>query len=88
MTSITADTLTLTLTSGATVEIPLQSSTTYHAQTAGTKSDVQSGKEVLVQLDVGGGGGGAGAGGSAGASPGRNGVGRIGPARDITLVAP
>ena len=89
VTSITADTLTLTLTSGATVEIPLQSSTTYHAQTAGTKSDVQSGKEDLDQLDVAnGGGGGGGAGGSAGASPGTNGAGRIGPARDITVVAP
>jgi hypothetical protein len=87
VTSVTADALTLTLPSGATVEIPLQASTTYHDQSAGTKSDVQTGREVLVQLS-GANGSGGNAPGSAGSSPAPSGGQRLGAAQDVTVVAP
>ncbi len=50
VTAITADQLTLQLTNGTTLNIPLSSSTTYHQQTSGSASDVQVGKQVQVQV--------------------------------------
>ena len=85
VTSVTADTLTITVASGTTVQIPLEASTTYHSQVAGSKTDVQSGKQVIVQLNGLGGGGGA-AGPTA--SPNIGASSRIGPAQDVTVVSP
>lgn len=85
VTSSTADTLTVTLDSGTTVQIPLNASTTYHSQVAGSKTDVQSGKQVIVQLNGLGGGGG---GGGGTASPNPSASSRIGAAQDVTVVSP
>jgi hypothetical protein len=91
--SITSSELTLTLANGGTVNIPIDSSTTYHAQAAATSGDVTTGATVLVQVAVGGGGAnGAGPGGSA--VPGQPGTGQggtgrsLGTAEDITVVGP
>ena len=47
---------TLKLASGQTIQIPLNSSTTYHSQTPATASDVTTGSTVQVQVTRGGGG--------------------------------
>jgi hypothetical protein len=74
--SVSATTLTLKLASGQTIQIALDPTTTYHAQTDASSSDVVSGGKVLVQLNLGRGGGAAGEDGSV-----------SGPtARDITVV--
>ncbi len=87
--AVTADSLTLTLTSGQTVTIPLNSSTTYHQQASGTASDVQAGKQVIVELgsfERGTlGGATAGASPSPGSSPATRTL-TFGPARDVTVV--
>ena len=47
---MTADQLTLKLASGQTVQIPLDSSTTYHSQAPATAADVTTGSTVQVQV--------------------------------------
>jgi hypothetical protein len=65
--TITPTSITLKLQSGATVDIPIDSSTTYHGQTPATASQVTSGAQVQVQVGAGGlGAGGFGAGGFGG----------------------
>jgi hypothetical protein len=56
--SVSATTLTLKLASGQTIQIALDPTTTYHAQTNASSSDVVSGGNVQVQLSVRGGAGG------------------------------
>ncbi|MGO9179243.1 MAG: hypothetical protein ACLQBX_11345 [Candidatus Limnocylindrales bacterium] len=51
--SVSGSSLTLKTPSGASVTVELNSSTTYHRQTAATASDVSAGKEVLIQLSTG-----------------------------------
>ena len=60
--SVTDTTLTLKTASGQTIQVALNGSTTYHAQTDATASDVTTGGKVLVRLSgrggfVGGNGG-------------------------------
>jgi hypothetical protein len=89
--SITSSELTLTLTTGGTVTIPIDSSTTYHAQAPATVAEVTAGTTVQVQVAVGAGNGTR---PSASASPGQSGAdggaaGRsLGTAEDITVVGP
>jgi hypothetical protein len=51
--SVSGSSLTLKTSSGASVTVELNGSTTYHRQTAATASDVSAGKEVLIQLSTG-----------------------------------
>jgi hypothetical protein len=53
--SVTSDTLTIETTSGQTVELSLDSDTTYHRKTDGAAADVATGSTVEVQLDFAGG---------------------------------
>jgi hypothetical protein len=79
--------ITIRLASGTTITIPTDSSTTYHRQTAASSGDVTTGNDVLVELAGGQGGqGAAGQGPNASPSPGVSP--RLGPARDVTIVAP
>jgi hypothetical protein len=65
--SVTATTLTLKTASGQTIQIALDGTTTYHAQTDASASDVTAGGKVLVRVNLRGGNGANGAnGGSAG----------------------
>ena len=57
--SVTDTTLTLKTASGQTIQIALDGSTTYHAQTDATASQVTTGGKVLVRLNGRGGFGGA-----------------------------
>jgi hypothetical protein len=50
--SITGTTLTLKTASGQTIQIALDSTTTYHAQTDATADDVTAAGKVLVRLDL------------------------------------
>ncbi len=50
--SINGSTLTLQLSNGSTVTIDLTGSTTYHATTAASASDVTTGSTVTVQIDT------------------------------------
>jgi hypothetical protein len=50
--AISATTLTLKLASGQTIQIALDPTTTYHAQTDASSSEVVSGGKVQVQLDI------------------------------------
>jgi hypothetical protein len=94
VTAVAADHVTISLASGATIEVGLDGATTYHHQAAGANTDVQVGKTVQVELNgfggFGGGGGAGGRGGGAGASPvapaGSGATPQLGPARDITVV--
>ena len=56
--SISGTTMTLKEASGTTVTVTLPSTTTYHAQAAATAADVTAGKQVQVQVALGGGAGG------------------------------
>lgn len=86
--AITADTLTIQVggTSGRTIEIPLSSSTAFHAETPATAADVSVGAEVTVRTERTAtqsgqqGGQGPGAGGPPDLT--------IGTATDVTIVAP
>lgn len=49
VTAVTSDSLTLTLDTGTSVTVPLDSQTTYHDATAGSASDVAVGSTVVVQ---------------------------------------
>jgi len=67
--SVTDTTLTLKTASGQTIQIALNGSTTYHAQTDATASDVTTGGKVLVRLDGRGGFSGANGGPTASGAP-------------------
>lgn len=67
--SVTATTLTLKTASGQTIQIALDGSTTYHAQTDASASDVSAGGKVLVRLNLRGAGGGANGGPAASGAP-------------------
>lgn len=67
--SVTDTTLTLKTASGQTIQIALDGSTTYHAQTDATASDVTTGGKVLVRLNGRGGFGGANGGPTASGAP-------------------
>ena len=85
ITEVTADHITLKLTNGSSVTIPVDTNTAYHHQTAATSSDVQSGASVIVQLTAGVGGGGGGFQPNASGAPGIGGR-AISPASDVTIV--
>jgi hypothetical protein len=59
--SITDSTITLKLDNGQTMQVALDDSTTYHAQSDATADDVVSGGKVLVRLNAGGAANGGGA---------------------------
>lgn len=89
VTAISADSVTLQLTSGQTVTIPIDAQTTYDQRTPATASAVTSGSTVIVQLQggrgaFGNGNGGQGTGPNASGAPGR----ALGPATTITVVPP
>jgi hypothetical protein len=114
--SVSPTEISLTLPTGATIQIPVDSTTKYHGQSAATASDVKAGSQVLIQ--VGGGFGGLGGFGGRGGQGGPNASapapvgspgngapaasprpsggtggfpgarGAVGPARDVTIVAP
>lgn len=69
--SVSPTTLTLKLASGQTIQVALDSTTTYHSQASASSDAVVSGGTVIVQVNLGGQAGGAAAGPSA---------------RDITIV--
>ena len=50
--SKTADTLTIEMSDGQTIDVKLPSDTTYHSQAAATSDDVQNGSTVRVQVDL------------------------------------
>ena len=88
VTAVTADHITIKLGSGQSVDIPINGTTTYHQENAGSSSDVQAGKNVLIQLQPR-------TQGTAGASPapiasGAPGGGRLpfGTAKDVIVLAP
>ena len=86
VTAISADSMTITTSSGATVEVSISGNTTYHQQAAATSADVTTGKTVVVEV-AGFGGRGGGGGGSAGSSPAPSGGTTTAPtATDITVV--
>jgi hypothetical protein len=79
--SVTDTTLTLKTASGQTIQIALDGSTTYHAQTDASASDVKTGGKVLVRLAL------RGAGAAPGSSPGTAAGGPTSPsASDVTVV--
>jgi hypothetical protein len=91
VTAISADSITLQLTSGQTVTIPINAQTTYDQRTPSTASAVTPGSTVIVQLQGGrgafgngNGNGGQGTGPNASGAPGR----ALGPASTITVVEP
>jgi hypothetical protein len=73
--SITPTAITLALSSGQTIDIPIDSTTTYHGQQAATSTDVKNGSKVQVQLSGGGFGGFGRGGGQGGAGTGGTGGG-------------
>jgi len=85
VTAVTADSITLQLTSGQSITIPTDSQTTYHTRAAATASDVATGSTVLVQLSGGRGttGGGGGDGGPAASGAPNRGT---GSASSVTVV--
>ena len=83
VTAISADSMTITTSSGATVEVSISGNTTYHQQAAATSADVATGKTVVVEVAGFGGRGG----GGAGSSPAPSGGTTTAPtATDITVV--
>ena len=81
--SITDTTLTLKTASGQTIQVALEGTTTYHAQSDASASDVKTGGTVLVRLNLRGGFGNAGPGSSPGTADG----GATNPtASDVTVV--
>lgn len=84
--AVAADHISLRLDSGQTIDIPIDTGTTYHRQASATSTDLTTGTPVIVQLGAGAAGGGGPGGPNASNPPG--GIGRfIGTARDITIVA-
>jgi len=51
--SVSADSITITTQSGQTITVGLDSSTTYHQQSAASASDVQAGKTVIIDVSGG-----------------------------------
>ena len=83
VTAIGADSMTITTSSGATVQVSINGDTAYHQQAAATSADVATGKTVVVQVAGFGGRGG----GGAGSSPAPSGGTTTAPtATDITVV--
>jgi len=78
--SVTATTLTLQTASGQTIQVALDGSTTYHAQTDATASDVTTGGKVLVRLN------GRGGFGAANGAPSASGAPTSPTAGDVTVV--
>jgi hypothetical protein len=92
VTAVAADQLTLQLPGGQTVDVPIDSSTTFHRQSGAARTDVTSGATVEIALSGRfgrGTGPNAGGNGGAAASPapsGATGAGRaLGPATDVTI---
>jgi len=93
--AVTADTLTLQLPGGQSVDIPLSTSTTYHRQAGAAAKDVKSGESVAITLTgrfgrgngaPGNGAPGASASPAASGSAGAGGLGaRLGAAADVTI---
>ena len=50
--SISGDALTLKLSSGQTIQVSLNGTTTYHSQAAATSSDVKTGGTVIVRVQI------------------------------------
>lgn len=75
--SVTDTTMTIKTADGQTIQVALNGSTTYHAQTDATSNVVATGGKVIVRLDLGSFGGGP------NASPG---TGSGAAARDVTVV--
>ena len=84
VTEATADHITLKLTNGTSLTIPVDANTAYHQQASATAGDVKSGTTVEVQVTAGGVAGG-GVGANASGAPGIGGR-VLGPASDITIV--
>ena len=81
--SISDTTLTLKTASGQTIQVALEGTTTYHAQSDASASDVKAGGTVLVRVSLRGGFGN----GGPGASPGTGAGGATNPtASDVTVV--
>ena len=74
--SMTADQLTIKLSSGQTINIPLTGTTTYHSQVPATADQVKTGSQVLVRLQAPTVGGGAPA------------TGQLPAASEITVITP
>ena len=55
--SVTATTITVIIASGATIEIPIDSSTTFHNATAASSADVSAADAVTIQVSRGADGG-------------------------------
>ena len=84
--AVAADHITLRLDSGQTLDIPVDTGTTYHRQTSATSADVTTGAPVLVQMGSNAAGGAGPVAPNASNAPGA--IGRfIGTARDITILA-
>jgi hypothetical protein len=83
VTAIGADSMTITTSSGATVEVSINGNTAYHQQSAATSADVSTGKTVVVQVEGFGGRGGGGPGSSPAPSSGTT---TAPTATDITVV--
>jgi hypothetical protein len=84
--SVSADSITITTQDGQSITIGLDSSTTYHQQSAASASDVQAGKTVILDVTGGfrpgvNGNGNSGSNGNAG-----NGGFSLGTASDVTVV--
>lgn len=71
--SVTADSVTIKLSSGRTITVGLDSGTTYHQQTSAAAGDVQAGKSVILRL-------------TGGFRPDGTGSGVLGTASDVTVV--
>lgn len=81
--SISDTTLTLKTASGQTIQVALEGTTTYHAQSDASASDMKAGGTVLVRVSLLGGFGN----GGPGASPGTGAGGATNPtASDVTVV--
>ena len=87
--SITAETMTIKVASGQTIEVTLGSATTYSTKAPATASDVTTGATVEVQLDFRAGGGlgnGQGNGGNGQGNGGQAAPGPFGTASNVTVV--
>jgi Domain of unknown function (DUF5666) len=86
VTAVAADHITLQLPGGQTVDVPIDASTTYHRQSASSKTDVATGATVEVSVS-GRFGRGPGTPGASPAPSGSSGAGSrtLGPATDVTI---
>jgi hypothetical protein len=86
VTEIASDHLTIQLSSGTTIQVPISTSTTYHRQSDATATDVTSGSQVLIRVQ--GRPGGAGAPAASGSPSASGNPGQLpGTATDITIVS-